>query len=288
MQQKVVIITGCSVGGIGAHLCLELAKRGGWKVYATARDPKKMKELEGVPNIVTRTLDVTKDEQVTSVVAGIVEAEGKIDCIVNNAGGLCIGPIVDIPPSTAQEVFDLNVVGPHRLTRAVFPHMAARRSGLVVNIGSVVGEVPTPWNGFYCAAKAALHSLTENLRSEVAPFGIEVLLVAPAAVQSNISANQAKQREGDEGASILPEGSLYGDFVERIVARLYLSQGKGFTMPTERFTNIVADRMEKKRPGGFLTAGGGIIGFKILGLLPRWLASWVLAKVWVRKGTKSA
>ena len=113
MQQKVVIVTGCSVGGIGAHLyvcivpspattltaslrvsprrCLELAKRGGWKVYATARDPRKMKELEGVPNIVTRTLDVTQDEQVASVVAGIVEAESRIDCIVNNAGSVCMG-----------------------------------------------------------------------------------------------------------------------------------------------------------------------------------------------------
>jgi len=247
-----------------------------------------MKELEGVPNIVTRTLDVTKDEQVTSVVAGIVEAEGKIDCIVNNAGSMCIGPIVDVPTSTVQEVFDLNVAGPHRLTRAVFPHMAARHSGLIVNIGSVVGAIPTPWNAFYCASKAALHSLTETLRSEAAPFGIEVLLVAPAAVQSNISTNQAKQRGGDAGVYVLPEGSLYGDFVERIVARLYLSQAKGQSMPTEKFTNIVADRMEKERPGGFLMAGGGAIGFKILSLIPRWLALWVMAKVWVRKGTKSA
>ena len=100
--------------------CLELAKRGGWKVYATARDPRKMKGLEGVPNIVTRTLDVTQDKQITSVVAEVVEAEGRIDCVVNNAGGMCIGmcdlscprcspalnrassdPIVDVPPSVA-------------------------------------------------------------------------------------------------------------------------------------------------------------------------------------------
>jgi NAD(P)-dependent dehydrogenase (short-subunit alcohol dehydrogenase family) len=100
--------------------CLELAKRGGWKVYATARDPRKVQELEGVPNIFTRTLDVTQDEQVASVVAGIVEAEGRIDCIVNNAGGISIGvcdpplfpmkssrtrassgPVVDATPSAA-------------------------------------------------------------------------------------------------------------------------------------------------------------------------------------------
>lgn len=166
--------------------------------------------------------------------------------------------------------------------------MASRRSGLIVNIGSVMGQTPTPWNAWYCAAKAALHSLTETLRSEAAPFGIEVLLVAPAAVQSNISANQAKQRGGDEAAYILPEGSLYGDFVERIVARLYASQAKEHAMPTEEFTNIVANRMEKKRPGGFLLAGGGAIVFKILNLFPRRLTLWLLAKVWMRKGTKSA
>lgn len=128
--------------------------------------------------------------------------------------------------------------------------------------------------------------MTETLRSEAAPFGIEVLLVAPAAVQSNISSNQAKERGGDEAAYILPEGSLYGGFVDRIVARLHASQQKGQSMPTGEFTNIVADRMEKKSPGGFLTAGGGVIIFKILGLLPRRLTLWLMAKVWVRKGTK--
>jgi len=187
----------------------------------------------------------------------------------------------------SSDVFDLNVVGPHRLSRAVFPHMAGRRSGLIVNIGSAVGEIPTPWNAWYCATKAALHSLTETLRSEAAPFGIEVLLVAPAAVRSNIAANQAKQLRGDEGAHTLPEGSLYGDFVDSIVARLHASQLESHSMPTEKFTNIVANRMEKERPGGFLTAGGGVIVFKILGLLPRRLTLWLLAKVWVRKGTKS-
>jgi len=166
--------------------------------------------------------------------------------------------------------------------------MAARRSGLIVNIGSIMGEVPTPWNAWYCAAKAALHSLTETLRSEAAPFGIDVLLVAPGAVQSNISVNQVKQRGGDEVPYTLPKGSLYGDFVERIVARLYASQSKAHSMPTERFTNIVADQIEKRRPGGFLMAGGGATVFKILGLLPRRLTSWLMAKVWVRKGTKSA
>ena len=166
--------------------------------------------------------------------------------------------------------------------------MAARRSGLIVNIGSIMGEIPTPWNAFYCAAKAAVHSMTETLRSEAAPFGIEVLLVAPGAVQSNIAANQANQQGGDAAAHILPEGSLYGEFVERIVARLYVSQTKGQSMPTEKFTNLVAGRMEKAQPGGFLTAGGGAMLFKILGLLPRRLVLWIMAKVWVRKGTKSA
>jgi 1-acylglycerone phosphate reductase len=166
--------------------------------------------------------------------------------------------------------------------------MASRRSGLIVNIGSVMGEIPTPWNAWYCAAKAALHSLTETLRSEAAPFGIEVLLVATGAVQSNISANQAKQRGGDEAAYILPEGSLYGDFVDRIVARLHASQAKELSMPTKEFTNILAKRMEVKRPGGFLMAGGGVILFKILNLFPRRLTLWLVAKVWVRKATKPA
>src|ERR1700761_6279457 len=144
--------------------------------------------------------------------------------------------MVDITPDQAKENFDVTVLGTLRLVRAVTPHMASRKSGLVVTIGSVAGELcviylhltrnyrtntardrPTPFNGMYCASKAALHSLTETLSMELTPFNIKTLLVIPASVKSNIATNHSRVFQ-------LPPQSLYKHYLDRIVARMYMSQ----------------------------------------------------------------
>ena len=95
------------------------------------------------------------------------------------AGGA--GPIIEFDVEKAKAVYDINVFAPMRLTNLVAPSMISHRSGVIVNIGSIVGLVPTPWSGVYCSSKAALHSLTEVLRAELKGFNISVLLVAPGA-----------------------------------------------------------------------------------------------------------
>ena len=112
-------------------------------MYATARRPAAMESFKD-SNISTLKLDVTSDEDVAEVVKTVLDREGRVDIIVNNAGGPCSGPLMEIPLDRAQQTFDTNLFAVLRLSQAVFPHMAARRSGTIVNIGSITGDTCVP------------------------------------------------------------------------------------------------------------------------------------------------
>ncbi|KZV94130.1 oxidoreductase [Exidia glandulosa HHB12029] len=261
MANKVVLVTGSSQGGIGAALCEEFAERG-YTVYASAR---RLESLEGFKHkgICRLELDVTSDESCASAVEHIIETEGRIDVLVSNAGMLCIGALADIPIEQAQKTFDTNVFGTLRLARGVIPHMAKRRSGLIITIGSVAGEVTTPWNGIYCASKAALHAIAETISMECAPLGIQAMNVITASVQSNLATNHVQLFR-------MPENSLWKAYADRIVDRLHLSQGRR-SMPSKEFARLVVDKATKTTVPVHMRVGGGIAFFSLLNWLPRWL-----------------
>ncbi|KAH8119899.1 NAD-binding protein [Phellopilus nigrolimitatus] len=259
---KVVLVTGCSKGGIGFHLCEEFAGRG-CIVYATSR---KVESINGFKhrNIRRLPLEVTSDESVERAVDEVIAAEGRIDVLVNNAGVICVGPVIDISIDQVKKTFDANVFGALRTARAVIPHMTARKRGIIVNVGSVVGEIPTPWNGIYCASKAALHSLTEVLQMECTPLGISVMLLAPGSVKSNLAENHAK-------VFTLPPASLYRASWTR-------SQEQG-SMPTSEFAKkAVARIMDRWGPPRYLAMGGKVGQIRILKWLPRGLVLWLVWK----------
>ncbi|KAF4573139.1 hypothetical protein EYR36_007649 [Pleurotus pulmonarius] len=240
MSKKVVLVTGCSTGGIGYALCEEFAARG-CKVYATSRNVKKVAAFKD-ETIERLALDVTSDDDVQRVVQYIHLAEGKLDVVVNNAGGICVGALLDIPLERVRQTFETNVFAALRVAKAVMPAMAERKSGTIVNIGSIVGEIPTPWNGIYSASKSALHTLTEVLSMEAKPFNVNVMLVSPGAVKSNIANNSAASFQ-------MPEDSLYKDFVKNIYYRMNVSQA-GNSMPTEKFVaKVVSNALQPKPPG---------------------------------------
>lgn len=180
---SVALITGSS-SGIGLETAIAAARRG-IVTYATMRDLSRAEDLRkraAAEDLDLRllTLDVTDDTSVTAAVAAVEEAHGAIDILVNNAGVSAAGPVETLPVDRAREVFETNVWGPLRLSRAVLPAMRERGSGVVVNLGSVAGRVPgLPHNGFYGASKHALSILTESLAWEVAPFGIRLVSVEP-------------------------------------------------------------------------------------------------------------
>jgi 1-acylglycerone phosphate reductase len=130
---------------------------------------------------------------------------------------------------------------------------------------------PTPFNGVYCAAKAALHSLNETLSMELQPFNIRTLLVIPASVKSNIAQNHSK-------LFMLPPNSLYKSYLDRIVARMWASQSEGGTMDTAEFARRVVDKAINKNPPMYLMTGGLLLRWYLLALLPRWLQLKVIWK----------
>ncbi|KAI0275314.1 hypothetical protein BC834DRAFT_43561 [Gloeopeniophorella convolvens] len=271
MSPKVVLITGCSEGGIGFHLAGQFALQG-CKVYATARKVEKMEALRR-DQIELLALDVTDDASVKAAVDTIIEKEGRIDVVVNNAGAGCYGPTLEIPLEQVQATFDLNVFSVLRVNRAVFPHMAARKQGMFITIGSVTGHAPLPWGGIYAATKSAVHAITNALDMECRPFNIKVLLVAPGGIKSNISANQE---------SFSSSNTLYGDYIEKIWERRNVSQQNA--TPTDVFAKAVVTKALASKPPSYMTLGAGAALIAILTWLPR---SWMLSILWKRYGAKS-
>ncbi|NHN58049.1 SDR family oxidoreductase [Halorussus rarus] len=192
---ETVLITGCS-SGIGretAHAFLE----DGWDVYATARNPADVETL-GEAGAEIASLDVTDEDDVERVVDRIVDEEGRIDCLVNNAGYAQLGPVGDVTAESVADQFAVNVFGPHRLIREVLPHMRERRTGTVVNVSSVSGRLATPGMGIYNGSKFAIEGISDALRPEVSEYGIDVVLVEPGPVDTAFAERASEEIEGIE------------------------------------------------------------------------------------------
>ncbi|PCH34059.1 oxidoreductase [Wolfiporia cocos MD-104 SS10] len=274
-MSRVVIVTGCSEGGIGYSLCLEFASRG-CKVYATARRPESMDSLTH-KNIERLKLDVTDDANVADVVKTVVEREGRIDILFNNAGVECTGPLAEMPLDRIAQSFDANVFSVIRMVRAVFPHMAARKSGTIVNMGSIAGEIATPWGGVYSATKACLKSISETLYMECAPFNISVVHLTPGGVKSNIATNYLNK------FSCLPQpDSFYGGYLDSMVQHIGLSRSP-HAMPSEEFARRVVTAVLQKNPPRYMTLASASTIFQILQWLPRGFVLWLFWKLLVGK-----
>lgn len=182
MGTKTALITGCSSGAGRAAARAFLAD--GWVVYATARDPSEMADLEEA-GAVTMRLDVTSTDDVDRVVERIMDDQGCLDCLVNNAGFGQMGPVEDVPIDKVHEQYDVNLFGPYRLIRAVLPHMRARGSGTIVNVTSITDRFPIAGSAAYSGSKAALAVTSQALRQEIRGHGIDVVVVEPVVVATD-------------------------------------------------------------------------------------------------------
>ncbi len=177
----VVVITGCS-SGIGEATARALLNEG-WTVHATARNIDDLKSLE-TAGCYTHELDVTKTDQVSTVVDQIVDEHGRIDCLVNNAGIGIYGPIEDISLQKFHKQFDVNVYGPTRLIRAALPVMRVQQEGTIINISSYLGRLTIPGSGAYSGSKYALEAISDALRIETKQCDVNVVLIEPGPVSS--------------------------------------------------------------------------------------------------------
>ncbi|KAH9996015.1 NAD-P-binding protein [Russula vinacea] len=237
----------------------------GCKVYATARNVERMQALQH-SQIDLLPLDVIDDSAIKTVINTIVANEGKIDIVVNNAGVGCYGPTLELPFEQVQAAFDTNVFSVLRVNRAAFPHMAARKQGMFITIGSVVADCPLPWGGIYAATKSAVHTLTDALEMECRPFNIKVLLVAPGSVRSNIAANQSYNP--------LPD-TLYAKYTKKILARRDISQSS--PMAADVFAKGVVTKALAPSPPSYMSLGRNSTVFRFLTWFPR---QWVLSFFW--------
>jgi len=189
---KVWFITGSS-SGFGLCLTQELLAAG-YLVSATLRTPDALAYLRTKypDTLITPTVDVTKPEQTKAAVAETVEKWGRIDILVNNAGYGQGGMVEDVPMDQVRDVFETNVFGAIETLRAVLPTMRAQKSGVILNISSIVGLVAYRGSGFYAATKHALEALSESLSIEVAPWGIKVVAVEPGPFRTDFAGRSYK------------------------------------------------------------------------------------------------
>jgi NADP-dependent 3-hydroxy acid dehydrogenase YdfG len=209
-MSNVVLITGCSTG-IGRDLAQRLAQ-GSYCVVATARNVETLKEL---PADLKLSLDVTQPDSVNEAVTQTIERFGQVDVLVNNAGYALRGALEEIPIEQVQQMFDVNVFGVLRLIRAVAPHMRRQKTGRIINISSIAGKLSTPANGTYSATKFALEALSDALRLELAPFGIQVILVEPGAIKTHFddtAQNHAREILSDHTSPYRPLYHLSDEF----------------------------------------------------------------------------
>ena len=181
-NNKVILLTGAS-SGIGYDTAVALAQQG-HKVYAAARRVERMEPLRQY-GIVPLKMDVTDEASMQEDVKTLLDAEGRIDVLINNAGYGYFGAVENVPMNDARNQLEVNVFGLARLCQLVLPTMRAQHSGRIINTASVAGRSVFYYGGWYHVSKYAVESLSDALRMELKPFGIDVVIIEPGAIKTN-------------------------------------------------------------------------------------------------------
>ncbi len=202
---KSVLITGCSTG-IGRSAALAF-NNAGWTTYATARRPETLTELEDA-GIHTLALDVDDEKSMAAAVQAVVDAEGAVGVLVNNAGYSLTGAVESLDMDELRRQFETNVFGLVRMCQLVLPAMRAQQWGRIINVGSIGGRLTFPGMGAYHGTKYAVEAFSDALRYEVAPFGVKVSLIEPGIIKTAF--NDTAHGTLDE--SDARDGGIYDKF----------------------------------------------------------------------------
>jgi short-subunit dehydrogenase len=273
---NVVLVTGAS-SGIGKAVAEHLAGLG-FKVYGTSRRAENGRlvhqgngsnqDAKGFVKLVQ--LDVCDDSSVEQAVQYVLDAEGKIDILINNAGFGLSGAIEETSPDEAYSQFNTNFFGMHRMCRRVLPIMRKQGKGLIINIGSVAGLFAIPYQSMYSASKFAVEAYTEALRMEVREFGIRAVVIEPGDTKTGFTENRYFSEESKE--SVYKKSK---DSVEKMMK----DEQNGVS--PEEIAGIVERLISKKNPPVRVTAG---LIYKVFGflkrILPARLVEFILSKMY--------
>ena len=247
-MSKVVLITGGS-SGIGKSIGEFLTKKG-FKVYGTSRHPENYKE--SIFPILT--LDVKDLQSIHVAVKKVVENEGKLDVLINNAGAGITGPIEEIPETEIKSNFETNFFGPINVIKTVLPQMRQQQSGLIINVTSIAGYMGLPYRGIYSASKGALELLTEAFRMELKDFNIYMTNVAPGDFATNIAAGRYHAPVIDNS----PYKKPYGDTLK--LMNEHVDKGSNPNLMAEAVFKII----QAKKPKGHYKVGEFMQKFSIV------------------------
>ncbi|EME48363.1 hypothetical protein DOTSEDRAFT_67434 [Dothistroma septosporum NZE10] len=272
---KSVLITGCTPGGIGHSLAREFHSKG-FRVFATARKATSISDLEA-QGIETLSLEVTSAESIRVLKNEVsTRTGGTLDILVNNAGRNYTVPALDVEMDEIRQTFEANLFGVMAMCQAFAP-LLIETKGTIVQIGSLAGIMPYVFGSVYNASKAALHSYSDTLRVELAPFDVKVMTVVTGGVKSNIARTHRD----------LPKDSIYLPLKEEYEERLTHSQAMG--MPNEDYAKSVV-RQVLNRPGKMQIWEGGksrLVWF-VSNYLPKWVLGAAMTrmfKLWKLRGT---
>ena len=275
MQQRTILITGCS-SGIGYAAAHALRERG-WRVFASCRQTRDCERL-AAEGFDAPQLDYTDASSIATAVDHVLEQTGgTLDALYNNGAHATPGAVEDLPTDALREIFESNFFGWHELTRKIIPVMRAQGHGRIIQCSSVLGLVTMPWRGAYNSTKFALEGLTDTLRIELRDTPIHVTLIEPGPITSNIRANSIPHFERwiDWKSS-----ARKAQYESALLDRLYTARGPDrFELPPQAVVDKLVHALEadRPRPRYYVTTPTRISGI-LKRILPTRALDWVLSR----------
>lgn len=270
LSKQVVLITGASAG-IGAAVAQILAKQyQGVRLVLAARNQTKLETTAnycskaGAEVMVVPT-DMSKIEEVEALARAAILRFGQVDTLVNNAGYGQMGPVELIPADATKRQFEVNLLGPLALTRALIPNMRDSGGGTIVNVSSLGGKLAFPFGGLYSASKFALEGISDALRMELEPFNIKVSVIEPGPVTTEFFDVAA---QGVEQAVTDPEQTPYRAAFKKLEGLRELTSSRAWT--SERVAEVIvrAIASPNPRPRYIAATGGNFLVFLMTKVLP--------------------
>ena len=241
-MENVALVTGCS-SGIGLETAVALAREGHF-TFATMRNLKKVEALEKIVKeenlpISILELDVDNKESMDNAIEKIIEQKGRIDTLVNNAGWGMWGTVEDVSIDEFKEQFETNFFSIVRMIQKIAPIMRKQKSGSIVNVSSVAGRIGFPVSPAYISSKFALEGLSECLRFELSPFGINVITIEPGVIKTNFFDSMKMAKKSDSN-------SVYNDITSKVISGVKMMAEMG-TDPKE-VANTILKSINDKSP----------------------------------------
>ncbi|MBA2813302.1 SDR family NAD(P)-dependent oxidoreductase [Streptomyces sp. KM273126] len=248
MSAKAALVTGAS-SGIGETVALKLQELG-YAVYGAARHPDRLSRVARA-GVLPLTMDVTDDKSMRAGVGRIIAEMGRMDVLVNNAGYGSYGAVEDVPLDEARRQAEVNVFGAMRLSQLVLPYMREQRSGKIVNVTSMGGRFHSPLGGWYHAGKFALEALSDCLRMEARPFGVDVVVIEPGNIRtegSSVTAEKLREASGE---------GPYAAQAAAVLAALTSEANARRESPPSVIADAIATAVSARKPKTRYAAGFG-------------------------------